>query len=116
MLSGQGGPARVGTRVHFVNSVGHEMVSLVPARCMTASCGVEDIIPETRSVSFLIVRTHYRGSGFPARGSFALHFQDGIGELLQLLADDFLDFGAEGGGIVGFRGEDIGGELVLRIA
>ena len=30
MLSGQGGPARVGTRVHFVNSVGHEMVSLVP--------------------------------------------------------------------------------------
>ena len=30
MPYGQGGPARVGTRVHFVNSVGHELVSPVP--------------------------------------------------------------------------------------
>jgi len=30
MPYGQGGPAQVGTRVHFVNSVGHEMVSPVP--------------------------------------------------------------------------------------
>ena len=38
-----------GTRVHFVNSVGHEMVSLVPPGLRKA------IQFETRSVSFLIV-------------------------------------------------------------
>ena len=29
---GQGGPPGVGTRVHFVNSVGHEMVSAIADR------------------------------------------------------------------------------------
>ena len=46
MLPGQGGPAQVGTRVHFVNSVGHEMVSPVPPALR------KGIIPETRSVSY----------------------------------------------------------------
>ena len=43
----QGGPSGVGTRVHFVNSVGHEPVSLPAPGPRRA------IIPETRSVSYL---------------------------------------------------------------
>ena len=49
MPYGQGGPARVGTRVHYVNSVGHEMVSLpapVPRRDIIRS--------QRRSLCFLL--------------------------------------------------------------
>ncbi len=50
MPYGQGGPPGVGTRVHFVNSVGHEMVSLpapVPLRDIR-SAKTKSLLPKAR--------------------------------------------------------------------